>query len=101
MATATDNPQLGMDEVLIEDAVVEQALARYQDAKDELVEPRKEMKRAKDAAMSALERLELPDGRAARVGRWRIERVDHDEAERSFTVPARTELKIRLIPEAE
>jgi hypothetical protein len=91
--------QLAIDEVTIEDEVIQVALERRQRAKEALVEPRKEYRASNDQAKFALERLELPTGRAARVGRFRVERVERPGRTVSFETEASTQMKITLVDE--
>lgn len=67
-------PQQGFDEQVIEDADLQRALETRQAAKEERSEKNKAYKKAHDVANALIERLELPVGGAARVGRFRITR---------------------------
>lgn len=66
--------QLGMDETVIEDDVVEEALETRQKAKDGLSAVRQRYEDAHEKAVQALQRLEMPTGTVVRVGRFRIEK---------------------------
>lgn len=67
-------PQQGFDEQVIEDSDLQRALESRQVAKEERSEKQKAYKKAHDVANALIERLELPVGGAARVGRFRITR---------------------------
>lgn len=66
--------QLGIDERRFDDAVVENALELRQKERESLSAARMRFEEAHKSAEAALERLELPTGAVARVGRFRIER---------------------------
>lgn len=99
MRNVTPKPeiQLALDERVVEDEVVEYALARYQETKDALIEPRKAHKVAKEAAMVALERLALTEEKPVRVGRWRIERKVRQARDVEFHTDEKETLSIRLV----
>ncbi len=66
--------QVAMDERVIEDDVVEEALEARQKAKDSLGAVRQRYEDANEKAGQALQRLEMPTGSVVRVGRFRIEK---------------------------
>lgn len=89
--------QLAMDEETIADKVVEEALEERQRAKDALDPYRKEYRDAHDAAKDAIKRLELPDGRVVRVGRFRITKEFVPARSVSFDTASRSAIRIGLI----
>ena len=83
-------PQTGMDETVIDDTWLEDALEAHHGAKAEASAARKAVKEAKVDVDKGIEKLELPDGHAVRVGRFRITRrfvagrhVEFDAEDRS------------------
>lgn len=74
MARTVTRDQLALDETLITDPTLESALEERQAAKIEKGRATKVYKEAHAAAAAEIEKQELPDGRAIRVGRFRITR---------------------------
>jgi hypothetical protein len=91
--------QLALDEQVIEDPVVEQALERRQAARTDLSDVRKKFDEAHEAAIGAIGRLELPTGGAARVGRFRVTRAAIASRAVSFETKASSRLRIALVAE--
>lgn len=67
-------PQLGFDEKTIEDASLHAALDELWRRKEELKDPRRMHRAAKDIANAKVEQLDLGEGTAVRVGPYRIKR---------------------------
>lgn len=67
-------PQLGMDEHRFEDEELEQALEDRESLKAIAAGHRKTYADADEKAKGLVQRLELPEGGVARVGRFRITR---------------------------
>jgi hypothetical protein len=88
--------QLAFDEQLIEDTRLEAALEERQRRKDSLSAVRLAYDEACDAANFEIEKLELPVGAAARVGRFRITRTHVPGRSVSFESKATTRVKIAL-----
>lgn len=98
-ATAVD--QLGMDEQVIDDADIEAALETRQKRKASLDAVRIDYQEADERAKAVLNKLELLDGRAARVGRFRISRTYIPaRTVQPFETAARSQLRIFLVDEA-
>lgn len=89
-------PQTGMDEQVIEDADIEAALEERAKRKASLDAVRLTYDEAHDKAMAELQKLELPDGAVARVGRFRIERRHIAAGHREFDTKASSRLVISL-----
>ena len=89
--------QIGMDEQTIEDATVLNALEARQALRETASEARKEFKEADSKAKAAIERLELPEGGAARVGRFRITRTAVPARSVSFETEASSRYSIGLV----
>jgi len=66
--------QTGMDETPLDKKVLSDLLERRLRAADDVAEVRKTFKEADKAAKAAIEKLDLADGQAIRVGRFRITR---------------------------
>lgn len=90
-------PQLSMDETVIDDPHIAAALEARQDKKDELNALRKEYDEVNDKALAAVERLELPEGRVVRVGRFRIARQSVAAGHVEFDKKASSRLQITLL----
>ena len=93
--------QLALDETVVEDEVVEHALLHRQDRKAAMGQLRKEYQAAHEAAKVAIERLELPDGGAVRVGKFRIQRIERGPRSVAFETQPTTQLKIDYVGEDE
>ena len=89
--------QTGMDEQAIEDATVLKALEERHELRIEASEARKAFKEADAKAKGAIERLELPEGGAARVGRFRITRTAVRARSVSFETEASSRISIGLV----
>lgn len=100
MATRS-RAQMAMDETLVEDQTIESALEERQAAKDEVAKANAELRTADNRAKVALERLELPIGGVARVGRFRISREMTEERSVRFTTEAKDRVTIGLIKSEE
>ena len=100
MAVATEE-QLGLDEIVVENPELLEALELRQDHKDALSAQRKEYREAHEAATAILTQLELPEDRVARVGRFRISKRDVPEREVSFTSGARSQLSIAVVSDED
>ncbi len=87
-------PQQGFDEQVIEDAEVESALEEREKRKASLSAVRKVYDGAHEAAVAEIAKLELPEGGAARVGRFRITKTAI--AARSVTFEAKATSRIRI-----
>jgi hypothetical protein len=92
-------PQLGFDEQVIEDADIEEALEERQRRKASLGAVRKEYDEAHESAVAAIARLELPEGGAARIGRFRVTRSAVAARSVAFETKATSRLRIVLIEE--
>lgn len=66
--------QLAMDEQMVQDAALEQALEDRQKAWESKQAVVKRFDEAHELAMAEIEKLELPEGGIVRVGRFRITR---------------------------
>lgn len=95
MATQAKD-QLAFDEQVIEDPSIERILEDRLKAQDVAASARKDVKTATDRAMVAIEKLELPVGGAARVGRFRITRTVTPARSVSFDTEAKDRVKISL-----
>lgn len=82
--------QLALDEKVIDDSELETALEALHAARGEAGEANKRRKDALDTAKTLAGRLELPDGMAARVGRFRISRQDSKARTVHFTTDPKT-----------
>ena len=88
--------QLAMDETTITDAALESALEEREARKAALSEVRKAYDEANIVAMGEVEKLELPEGAVARVGRFRISRTSVPAGHREFDTKASSRISIRL-----
>lgn len=93
--------QLGMDEQVIDDPVVEKALEARLKAKVALEVPRAAYREADDVAKEAIKRLELPDGGVARVGRFRVTRTFVNGRDVTFSTAGRSQTRIALVEEQD
>lgn len=87
--------QLALDEVTITDPVLEKALEDRLAAKLIAAVPQHDFMVANEAAKAEIAKLELPDGKAARVGRFRLTRVAIEGGE--FERKASTRVTIKLV----
>lgn len=88
--------QLGLDEETVDDKVVEKALEERQRAKEALDPYQREYREAHDAAKDAIKRLELPDGGAVRVGRFRVTKTFRPARSVTFETGSRSDVRIGL-----
>ena len=91
--------QLAMDEQVIDDADVEAALEEREKKKASLQAVRKIYDGAHEAAVAEIAKLELPEGGAARVGRFRITRAAIPARSVTFDTKASSRLRISLLGE--
>lgn len=91
--------QVGMDEVTIDDPIVEKALEARLRAKLALDPVRLAYKEADEAAKDTIKRLELPDGGACRVGRFRVTSSVVAGRSVAFETSARRQVRIGLVKE--
>ena len=93
--------QLAMDEKVIADSELEAALEDYWQKKIDAGEVNKAKNEASTQVKAMAARLELPDGMAARVGRFRIERKDVGAKKVSFETKPSTRYTFGLAEGAE
>lgn len=91
--------QLGFDEQTIEDAELEAALEERDKRKRSLDAVRKVYDGAHQAALGEIEKLELPEGGAARVGRFRVTRTAVPARSIAFDTKASSRIRIGLVGE--
>lgn len=94
-------PQLAFDETLVEDPTLESALEQRLAAKVALNEVRKKYDEAHAVAAGEIEKMELPEGRAARVGRFRITRSAIPARSVEFEVKATSRVRISTVGDDE
>lgn len=82
--------QIGMDERVIEDAALSDALEKRLRLGDDLAEVKQSFKAADKEARELIAKIDLEDGQAIRVGRFRITKkfvagghVEYDASDRS------------------
>lgn len=92
-------PQLGFDEQVIEDAEIEAALEDREKKKSSLDAVRKIFDGANEHAMAKIAELELPEGGAARVGRFRVTRQEIPAGHREFDTKASSRVRISVADE--
>lgn len=98
MPTSVRN-QLAFDEQAIDDAKLENALELRQKRKDSLNAVKLQFDEAHEAAAAEIAKLELPEGGAARVGRFRITRQTVAPRSVSFESKASSRVRIALVDE--
>ena len=98
---AKDEAQLGLDEEVVEDDAIEAALEERAKRKNSLDAVRKIYDGAHEAAVAEIARLELEDGQAARVGRFRITRSAIPPRSVTFETKASSRLRIGLVEEGD
>lgn len=91
--------QLGLDEQTIEDPEVEAALEEREKRKNSMNAVRKEYQDADEAAKVEIAKLELPEGGAARVGRFRVTRQAIPARSVSFDTKASSRIRLSLVDE--
>jgi len=89
-------PQLGMDEQTITDEVIEEALDEREKRRASARAVRKQYTEAHVKAVALIERLELPEGGVARVGRFRISRLSIEARTVSFETEPTSRLSISV-----
>ena len=95
-------PQMAMDEVVITDPEIEQALEKRQVQKDALGRVRAVYEEADDEAQALLGRLELPvGGQPARVGRFRIAKAMSKPRSVQFETGPKVRTRIQLVGEED
>ncbi len=97
MSPARPVQQLAMDETLVEDIRLEQALEEWQKRRDSLSAVRLAAAQARAAADAEIEKLELPTGAVVRSGRFRIERKYYPGRSVSFDALAKERVRISLV----
>lgn len=94
-------PQTGMDEQVIKDEVLEEALETRLRAHLRMATVRSEVKQIDEETAGLITRLELPEEGAVRVGRFRLTRKKVSAHSVSFDVGDKYPVRIALIPEGE
>jgi hypothetical protein len=89
--------QLGMDETIVQDAELERLLEERMRRRVVASETRLAYTEADQAAKGGIAKLELPAGRAVRVGRFRITRTHVPPRSVSFETEATSRVNIGLI----
>lgn len=89
--------QLGFDEQVIEDDDVEKALEERLKRKNSLDAVRKVFDGADTAARAELQKLELPEGGVARVGRFRITHTVSTARSVAFETKSKSRIRIATI----
>jgi hypothetical protein len=97
----TQDGQTGMDEQVIEDAEILEALQARQAAREIAAGARKVAKAAHDRAMVQIEKLELPLGATARVGLYRVTRTVTAAKHVNFDTAPGERIKISLAPDGD
>lgn len=97
MADVDGSGQLAMDEVVINDADVAAALEAREVARTRKAEATAVFKERHAAALAEIAKLELPEGKSARVGRWRVTRSSIPGRAVSFETAPRTQIRIGLV----
>jgi hypothetical protein len=102
MATrARSQDQLGFDEQVVEISDLEQALEERLRRKVVVDETRKAYNEANELAAAEIAKLELPDGKVVRVGRFRISRTAVSARSVAFDVKATSRIRITLVGDDE
>lgn len=91
--------QTAMDEITIDDRDLAAALEAREQARERKSEATRIFKERHDAAMGEVAKLELPDGKSCRVGRWRITRAVVKGRAVSFVTEDRTRITFGLVEE--
>lgn len=95
MAARAKN-QLAMDERVVRDAELEDALEARLRAYDDLSEVRGVFSRKDEEARAKIDALKLSDGEVVRVGRFRVERRYIEAREVAFSSKPSSRIAIRL-----
>lgn len=90
-------PQQGFDEQLIDDPEVEQALEEREKHKASMAIVRKIYDGAHEVAVAEIAKLELPEGGAARVGRFRITKAAIPARSVTFDTKASSRVRISVV----
>ncbi|HLA65046.1 MAG TPA: hypothetical protein VK600_00525 [Candidatus Saccharimonadales bacterium] len=93
--------QLAFDEQLVEDTALENALEDRQRRRESLSAVQKVYDEANEVATAEIAKLELPEGGAVRVGRFRITRNPVAARHVTFDAKATSRVRIALIGEDE
>ena len=88
--------QLGFDEQTIDDPTIEAALEEREKRKHSFDAVRKTYEAANEIAKAKIAELELPEGGAVRVGRFRITRQEIPAGHREFDTKASSRIRISL-----
>lgn len=88
--------QLGFDEQTIDDPAIEAALEERLKRKHSYDAVRKTYEAANEIATAKIAELELPEGGAVRVGRFRITRQEIPAGHREFDTKASSRIRISL-----
>lgn len=88
--------QLGFDEQTIDDPAIEAALEERLKRKNSYDAVRKTYEAANEIATAKIAELELPEGGAVRVGRFRITRQEIPAGHREFDTKASSRIRISL-----
>jgi hypothetical protein len=96
MPRSSAQPQLAFDETLVEDPTVESALEERLARKVVLDKVRKEYDEASAVVAGEVEKLELPEGRAIRIGRFRITRTSIPAQSVEFERKASSRIRISI-----
>jgi hypothetical protein len=93
--------QTAFDEQVIEDEEIEAALEDRDKKKRSLDAVRKVFDGANEHAMLKVSELELPEGGAARVGRFRITRTAVPAGHREFDTKASSRIRISAVEQPD
>jgi hypothetical protein len=93
--------QLGFDEQTIDDPSIEAALEEREKRKHSYDAVRKTFEAANEVAVAKIAELELPEGGAARVGRFRITRQEIPAGHREFDTKASSRIRISLVDKGD
>lgn len=93
-------PQTGFDEEVIDDPDVESALEEREKHRASMAIVRKIYDGAHELAVAEIAKLELPEGGAARVGRFRITRSAIPARSVTFDTKASSRVRIAVVTEA-
>jgi hypothetical protein len=99
MPRSQPQDQLGFDEQVIDDPSIESALEERLKRKHSFDAVRKTYEAAHEIATAKIAELELPEGGAVRVGRFRITRQEVPAGHREFDTKASSRVRISLVKE--
>jgi len=97
--TPLHRDQLALDETVIDDAELEAALETREKRKSSRDAVQKQYAEADAVAKGEIEKLELPEGSAVRVGRFRIARTSIPARSVAFEAKASSRLTIAAVGE--